>query len=668
MRFEKETRVYIAGCGGMLGRAVYEYFNARTTVKATDIDLNIDWLSYADVRDYRSINDSISEFNPHFILNLAAVTDLEYCELHQEDAWLTNALGAENIALIAKRLKVPLVYISTAGIVDGSQETYHDFGTHNPISVYGKSKYAGEIAVQTMVGPHFVFRAGWMMGGGPGIDKKFINKIYQQIKAGATTLFVVDDKLGTPTYTKSFAKAIFAVAETDLYGVYNQVCSGSGSRYDVAKEFVRLLGLEDQIELVKVGSSKFKKEYFAPRPRSEKLENLKLRARNIDFMPHWKDALADYAPEFKADLTGNPPIASVLMPVYNGEAYLAEAIESLLGQTERNIEVVAVDDGSTDSSREILRRFATRDTRVRVFEEDHRGLVATLNRGLEVACGKYICRLDQDDIAMPDRVEKQVRFLEEHPDHVLVGGQAIMIGKIGEKLRSWEQPLCYPEVLASLEKGCRFQHSSVMFRRAEVLSEGGYDPLFTTAEDYDLWVRLAVNYRLANLPDLVCQYRVHGNQISCSGILRQSFLAMCIKAFYRGASREMIRKSAQAEEGDFFEVLRNLGYSDDEIAGSLAGGFLHWVATLRSAGRLESALKLLSEVEGHLKKANCHPRYLAQAYWGEILVSLDAHDHRRAVRSLLRAFASSPWRTARRVIGKLLAPAPVPRDPLQAEP
>ncbi len=302
MKFETSTRVYIAGCGGMLGRAVYEHFNPRTTVKATDIDLNIDWLSHADIRDYASINCSISEFKPHVILNLAALTDLEFCERNPENAWLTNALGAENTALIANRLDVPLVYISTAGIVDGAREIYHDFGVHSPLSVYGQSKYEGEMAVRTMVRQHFVFRAGWMMGGGPEVDKKFINKIYKQIKGGAKTLFVVDDKLGTPTYTKSFANAIYRVVETDLYGVYNQVCSGSCSRYDVAVEFVRLLGLGKQISVVKVGSDRFEKEYFAPRPRSEKLENLKLRARNIDFMPHWKDALAEYSKEFKAEL------------------------------------------------------------------------------------------------------------------------------------------------------------------------------------------------------------------------------------------------------------------------------------------------------------------------------------------------------------------------------
>lgn len=302
MQFDVATRVYIAGCGGMLGRAVYKEFEAVSTVKATDIDLNIDWLSYADVRDFDAMNRSITEFQPNFIINLAALTDLEYCQRNEENSWLTNALGAENLALIASRLDVPIVYISTAGIVDGKQDVYNDFGRHYPLSVYGKSKYEGELAVQTLAPKHFVFRAGWMMGGGPDIDKKFINKLYKQIKAGSKELLVVDDKLGTPTYTKSFANGIRRVAETELYGVYNQVCSGSGSRYDVAVEFVRLLGLAEDVQVTRVSSEQFAKEYFAPRPASEKLVNMKLQARGINFMPDWKEALADYSLVFREDL------------------------------------------------------------------------------------------------------------------------------------------------------------------------------------------------------------------------------------------------------------------------------------------------------------------------------------------------------------------------------
>ena len=305
MKIIESTKVYIAGCGGMLGRAVYEVFNSKCIVKATDIDLNIDWLEYADVRDYNDINKSIAAFSPDIIINLAALTDLEHCEKNQEDSWLTNALGAENIAIIAKRLNIPMVYISTAGIFDGEQDVYNDFDAPNPLGIYAKSKYYGEVFVKTHLEKFFIFRAGWMMGGGPSKDKKFVNKIYKQIKSGSQELFVVEDKLGTPTYTKSFAQGIFNLVETDLYGLYNQVCGGDCSRYDAAVEFVNLLGLTEQIKVTKVSSEYFKNEYFAPRPASEKLVNMKLDARGVNFMPHWKDALSEYAEEYITDLKAN---------------------------------------------------------------------------------------------------------------------------------------------------------------------------------------------------------------------------------------------------------------------------------------------------------------------------------------------------------------------------
>ena len=111
------TRVYVAGCGGMLGAAMFvQLSKLGVKVKATDIDCNESWLEYGDVRDYSSIRKSIIEFEPDLIINLAALTDLEFCELNEENSWLTNALGAENLGLVANELNVPYVYISTAGI------------------------------------------------------------------------------------------------------------------------------------------------------------------------------------------------------------------------------------------------------------------------------------------------------------------------------------------------------------------------------------------------------------------------------------------------------------------------------------------------------------------------------------------------------------------------
>lgn len=298
MQFDKSTRVYVAGCGGMLGEAVHRLFSSVATVCATDIDLNAPWLSHADVRDFESVARSVRAFGPDVILNLAALTDLEHCERNAEDAWLTNALGAENVGLLALEAGVPYVYISTAGIFGGEKESYNDFDAPNPLCVYAKSKYAGEQWVVRSVQKHFVARAGWMMGGGPAKDKKFISKIYRQLAAGADVLHVVDDKLGTPTYTHDFARGLLRMLESDLYGLYNQVCEGAGSRHDVACELVRLLGLEGKVRVEKVDSSYFAAEYFAPRPASEKLESLKLRARGLYVMREWKEALAEYVREF----------------------------------------------------------------------------------------------------------------------------------------------------------------------------------------------------------------------------------------------------------------------------------------------------------------------------------------------------------------------------------
>ncbi len=302
MKISQNKKVFIAGCGGMLGKAVYEQFAPHCQVLATDIDLNESWLEYGDVIDYQQILEKALKFEPDLIINLAALTDLEYCEKNPAITWKTNALGAENMALVSKKLNATHIYISTAGIFDGRQEYYNDFEQPNPLSVYAKSKYYGETAIEKMLDNYFIFRAGWMMGGGIEKDKKFINKIFKQVLEGKKELFVVEDKLGTPTYTVNFAESMFEIVQTELYGLYNMVCEGSCSRYDVAVEFIRLLGLEKKININIVDSEYFKEEYFAPRPFSEKLLNLKLSSRGIDFMKNWKECLEDYVGSYKIHL------------------------------------------------------------------------------------------------------------------------------------------------------------------------------------------------------------------------------------------------------------------------------------------------------------------------------------------------------------------------------
>jgi dTDP-4-dehydrorhamnose reductase len=298
MHIDTTTRIYVAGGGGMLGEAVYERFAPIADVRATDIDVNEPWLQHGDVRDYSAMASQITDFRPHVIVNLAAMTDLEECEGDIDRAWATNALGAENLGLLAQKHDATYVYVSTAGIFGGEKEFYTDYDTPNPLGVYARSKYYGECYVRQSVPKHFAIRAGWMMGGGPRKDKKFVNKIYRQLAAGKRTLHVVDDKLGTPTYTVDFARGIHRLLESELYGLYNQVCGGSGSRFDVAVELVRELGLAGSVVVERVGSDFFAREYFAARPASEQLVNAKLDARKLNVMREWRVCLAEYVRRF----------------------------------------------------------------------------------------------------------------------------------------------------------------------------------------------------------------------------------------------------------------------------------------------------------------------------------------------------------------------------------
>lgn len=299
-------RIYVAGGGGMLGDAVYHALRSRHDLAIGDVVDRDDWLHHCDVRDFSDYRHHVDAFAPDILIHLAAHTDLEYCETAVDDAYRTNTLGVEHAATIANMHAVPLVYISTAGIFDGRKDSYDDWDEPNPLSVYGRSKYLGERHVQRCVPRHFIFRAGWMMGGGLAKDKKFIGKLVRQLIAGERRLHVVDDKLGTPTYTVDFARNIERMIGTRYYGLYNQACGGETSRLEVARELVRLLGLDTTVEVVPVGSDHYAAEYPAPRPASERLVNYKLALRGMNHMRDWRVCLAEYVREQFADVIAPP--------------------------------------------------------------------------------------------------------------------------------------------------------------------------------------------------------------------------------------------------------------------------------------------------------------------------------------------------------------------------
>ncbi len=289
----KTTKIYMAGVGGMLGEAFYEVFNGDYILKCTDKDVNSSWLSFCDFRDSTAYIKDVKDFAPDFLFHIGAHTSLEYCEDNIADAYLTNTISVETAVAIANDLNIPILYISTAGIFDGRKEHYDDWDTPNPLGVYARSKYLGEKFVKENANKYYICRAGWMMGGGPNKDKKFVNKIVKQISAGANELNIVDDKLGTPTYTVDFASNVKYLIENNLYGLYNMVCQGATSRIEVAEEILKIFG-RTNIKINKVDSLFFKKTYFAPRPDNERLINFRLEILKANRMRNWKTALAEY--------------------------------------------------------------------------------------------------------------------------------------------------------------------------------------------------------------------------------------------------------------------------------------------------------------------------------------------------------------------------------------
>lgn len=218
------------------------------------------------------------------------------------------------------------------------------------------------------------------------------------------------------------------------------------------------------------------------------------------------------------------PAISVALSVYNGAAFLAPAIESVLAQTFTDFEFLLLDDGSQDATRAIADGYAARDPRIRVISRPNCGLVASLNQLFAEARAPLVARLDADDICRPERFARQYAFLAQNPAHGLVGAGTRYIDADGQPAPNTPlvRPTTHEEFLANLEDGPLVCHSAVMVRRDLVRAAGGYRPAYLHAEDYDLWLRLSRMTRLHNLPEHLLDYRVSPGQISERHLITQS--------------------------------------------------------------------------------------------------------------------------------------------------
>lgn len=204
---------------------------------------------------------------------------------------------------------------------------------------------------------------------------------------------------------------------------------------------------------------------------------------------------------------------TILMPVYNGEQHLKQAIESVLGQTFVDFELLIIDDGSNDGSGKIINSYE--DERIRLVKnKKNKGIIFSLNKGLALARGEYIARMDADDISLPERLSKQYRFMENNPGVALVGCWAKIIGEDGRPLNDKRLPSKHGEIKFNLLFRNPFIHSSIFFRKNLIKAMGGYDYNYKHAEDFALYSKLIKNnLKTVNLPEFLIKFRVHGGSI-----------------------------------------------------------------------------------------------------------------------------------------------------------
>lgn len=268
---DRLSKTLITGAGGMVG----SYIDFGIKMRHKDLD----------VTDLDKVLKVCEKYKPKVILHLAAATDLNLCEENPNYAYLVNVIGTSNVCLAAKKIGAKLIYISTSGIFDGTKKSsYTEKDKPNPKSHYGRSKYLGELMVQSIMDDYIIARASWIFGGGPLADKKFVGKIIGQLKN--EEIKVVTGMTGSPTYGRDLIDLIKKMINSNKKGIFHASNTGAPSRFDVASYIVKVA--KSKARVVKVSPDSFKDV------NSNKKKHNEGMVSKVKLMRSWQEALNEY--------------------------------------------------------------------------------------------------------------------------------------------------------------------------------------------------------------------------------------------------------------------------------------------------------------------------------------------------------------------------------------
>ena len=336
----------------------------------------------------------------------------------------------------------------------------------------------------------------------------------------------------------------------------------------------------------------------------------------------------------------SPPAISVVMSVFNGEKFLPEAMDSILRQSFRDFEFIVVDDGSTDATGKILSKYEFGDNRIRVLRDGNKGRSAALNLGMNLAGGKYVAILDADDVAAPRRLEEQIAFMERNPEVGVLGGAFELMSDSGRGIGIIRHPVEDAEIRSVILRYNPICHSSAMVRKELALALGGYRRAFEPSEDYDLWLRMSERGRLANLPNVLVQYRIHGDQLSVRKLERQT---LCVLA--ASAAAEERRHDRADPFNDSREVskqaLKSMGVSPERIHTAFVQAYGGWISQVKDINP-DATLELIEQLIQLSRSGPVEPRILAKAWLAAARIHYKQKKPASALRSAGRAILSMP--------------------------
>ena len=339
----------------------------------------------------------------------------------------------------------------------------------------------------------------------------------------------------------------------------------------------------------------------------------------------------------------NTPLVSVVMAVFNGERFLPETLDSVLNQTFRDFELIIVDDGSTDGTPAVLAHYLQADPRLVVQHGPNRGQVVSLNIGCRLARGRYIARIDADDVCLPERFERQVQFLERNPQVAMVGSSISNIDERGTPLATWPLPTGDQEIRDRLF-GLReipFCHVTLMFRTVVYHAVNGYRTAFAPAEDYDMWLRIAERWQVANLPEPLVKVRRRAQSLSFTHARQQvisRLVALAVSEKRRAGERDPIDQEEPVSLG----LARSLGVSDAVFEASLMGVYQYWIDAMLQAGDKAGALSIMRQALESQSWKHLNRSIVANTWLAAAQIHSEQGSYWRSMSCVARAVAARP--------------------------